>query len=107
VHKRIEQSGRATLQLLKASGEPTGKPFIAGLSDISHYGLSFSLRISNKETAHRILGLKLNMKFELSQGETPQKIDQNGTLVGVGYPLLDDYTIHVRVDEPFGEAIVS
>ena len=103
INERIERSGRATLQLLKASGEPNGKPFIAGLSDISAYGLSFSLKISKKETARRLLGLKLNMKFELPQAETPQKIDQNGILVGVGYPLLDDYTIHVRVDKPFDE----
>lgn len=107
IHKRIELSGRATLQLLNSSGGPNGKPFIAGLSDISVYGLSFSLKISKKETARRLLGLKLNIKFELPQAGTTQKIDQNGTLVGVGYPLLDDYSIHVRVDKPFDKPILN
>jgi len=107
IHKRIELSGRATLQFLNASGGPNGKPFIAGLSDIGLNGLSFSLRISKKETARKLLGLKLNMKFELPRTPAPQKIDQNGTLVGIGYPLLDDYSIHVRVDKPFDKAILN
>jgi len=107
IHKRIELSGRATLQFLNASGGPNGKPFIAGLSDIGLNGLSFSLRISKKETARKLLGLKLNMKFELPRTPAPQKIDQNGMLVGIGYPLLDDYSIHVRVDKPFDKAILN
>ena len=105
-HKRMELSGRATLQLLNASGGPSGKSFIGGLSDIGEHGLSFSLKISKKETARKLLGLKLNMKFEVPGAKTPQKIDQNGTLVGIGYPVFGDYSIHVRVDKPFDKAIL-
>jgi CRP-like cAMP-binding protein len=105
IQKRLELSGRVTIQLLNASGGPTGKPFIGGLSDISVDGLSFSVKISKKETARKLLGLKLNMKFALPSAEAPQKIDQNGTLVGIGYPVFADYSIHVRLDKPFAEAI--
>jgi len=107
IQKRLELSGRVTIQLLNASGGATGKPFVGGLSDIAVDGLSFSVKISKKETAHKLLGLKLNMKFTLPGAKSPQKIDQNGTLVGIGYPVLADNSIHVRCDKPFDEATME
>ncbi|MFC1535013.1 cyclic nucleotide-binding domain-containing protein [Thermodesulfobacteriota bacterium] len=107
IQKRLELSGRVTIQLLNASGGPTGKPFIGGLSDIAVNGLSFSVKISKKETARKLLGLKLNMKFTLPSAKSPQKIDQNGTLVGIEYPVLADYSIHVRFNKPLDEAIME
>jgi CRP-like cAMP-binding protein len=107
MQERLELSGRVTIQLLNASGAPIGKPFIGGLLDIAATGLSFSFKISKKETARKLLGLKLNMKFALPNTEAPQKIDQNGTLVGIGYHTFADNSIHVRLDEPFDEAIIE
>ncbi|MDB9822837.1 Crp/Fnr family transcriptional regulator [Deltaproteobacteria bacterium] len=107
IQKRLGISGRVTVQLLNASGGPSGKPFAGGLSDISVNGLSFSVKISKKETARKLLGLKLNMKFALPGAEAPQKTDQNGTLVGIGYPVFADYSIHVRLDKPFDEKIIE
>jgi hypothetical protein len=46
------------------------------------------------------------MKFEVPSAKTPQIKDQNGTLVGIGYPAFDDYSIHVRVDKPFDKSIL-
>ena len=51
--------------------------------------------------------LKLNMKFTLPSAKSPQKIDQNGTLVGIGYPVFADNSIHVRFDKPLDEAIME
>jgi CRP-like cAMP-binding protein len=105
--KRPQASARITVQLLNKSGGAIGKPFIGSLTDISINGLSFSTKISKKETARKLLGLKLNMKYALPGEEVPQKMNQNGTLVGIGYPVLADYTLHVRLDKPFDEELVK
>ena len=101
IQKRLKLSGRVSIQLKNTSGGPIGKAFIGKLLNISAEGLSFSFKISKKETARKLLGVRLNMKFTLSRAGTPQEIDQDGTLVGIGYPVLADNTFHIRVDTPF------
>ncbi len=107
VQKRLKLSGRVMIQLLHASGGAIGKSFIGKLLDINVGGFSFSFKISKKETARKLLGIKLNMKFALGGAETLQKIDQNGTLVGIGYPVLADNTFHVKVDKPFDQGLIE
>ena len=107
IQERLKLSGRVSIQLKNASGGPIGKPFIGKLLNISVEGLSFSFKISKKETARKLLGVRLNMKFALAGAVTPQEIDQNGMLVGIGYPVLADNSFHVRVDESFDNRLIE
>jgi len=87
------------VQILSTSGTHTDKTFKGALADISYGGLSFSMKISKKETARLLLGRTLNMKFTLSIGGSSQKLDKNGKVVGVkSYPLAD-HSIHVKFDK--------
>lgn len=97
--KRVKVSGKGMIQLLGASGKPLGRAFKGELSDISVGGLSYVIRISKKETARLLLGRKMNIKFVLPLRNSKQKIDKNGTAIGVRAHPFDDYSIHIKFDE--------
>ena len=42
-----------------------------------------------------------------SENREPREIDRNGILVGIGYPVFADYSIHVRCDKPFDEGTME
>ena len=86
------------IQLLGASGKLLGRAFKGELSDISIGGLSFVIRISKQETARLLLGRKMNIKFVIPSGSSKQKIDKNGTVIGVRAHPFDDYSIHIKFD---------
>ena len=84
-----------------------GKAFKGELSDISVGGLSFFIKTSKEETARLLLGRSLNLKFTLATGVSQLKIDQNGTVIGVRYHLLKDYSLHIKFDRMLSEKIVQ
>ncbi len=96
--KRFKLSGKGMIQLLGASGKLLGRAFKGELSDISIGGLSFVIRISKQETARLLLGRKMNIKFVIPSGSSKQKIDKNGTVIGVRAHPFDDYSIHIKFD---------
>ncbi len=105
--KRVKVSGKGIIQLLNASGNPLGRAFKGELSDISVGGLSFIIRITKKETASLLLGRRLNIKFVLPVKGGKQKINQDGTVIGVlSYPF-DDYSIHIRFDDTLSGRLVG
>ncbi|MBW2609188.1 MAG: cyclic nucleotide-binding domain-containing protein [Deltaproteobacteria bacterium] len=107
IQKRVNISGRATIQLFNPSGGPSGKAFVGTLSDISVGGLSFFIKISKKETARLLLGRKLNIKFILQLKDAQQKTDLNGTVVGVRYHTFADHSIHIKFDKQLSEKFIE
>jgi CRP-like cAMP-binding protein len=104
--KRVRLSGKGMIQLLGAFGKPLGRAFKGELSDISIGGLSFTIRITKKENARLLLGRKMNIKFVIPLGTSKQKIDKNGTVIGVRSHPFDDYSIHIKFDELLDKKIL-
>ncbi len=99
INKRKKISGKVAVQLLNPSGAPSGKQFTGALSDISMSGLSFTFKLSNNEVAHKLLGIKTKTQLVIPDGNSSKKIEQIGKIVGIGYHVLADHSIHVRFDE--------
>lgn len=99
-NKRKKISGKVAVELLHPSGKSTGKKFLGALCDISISGLSFTFRLSNNEVAHKILGAKTKTQLVVPEDSRPKKIEQIGKIVGIGYHVLSDHSIHVRFDQP-------
>ena len=99
-NKRKKINGKAGTQLLNSSGAPATKQLLAALSDISVSGLSYSFKLSRNEVAHKLLGSKIKIQLVIPDGDTSKKIEHTGKIVGIGYPVLADHTIHVRFDQP-------
>ncbi len=97
---RKKLNGKVGVQLLNSSGAPAGKPFIGVLYDISVSGLSFTFRLSNNEVAHKLLGAKIKTQLVIPDAGSSKKIEQIGKIVGIGYHVLSDHSIHVRFDQP-------
>ncbi len=105
--KRFDLSGKILVQLLSASGTLAGKPFAGSLSDISVGGLSFYIKASTKKTAAVLLGRNIRAKFLLPSGESKQKFDLTGTVIGANYHLNNDYSIHIKFEELIDDHIVE
>lgn len=99
-NKRKKIAGKVAVQFLNSSGVPAGKPFLGALSDISLSGLSFTFKLSNNEVAHKLLGGKIKTQLVVPDGNASKKIEQIGKIVGIGYHVLSDHSIHVRFDQP-------
>jgi len=99
VYKRIDASGRVQAQIISASGSPVGKPFNGEMADLSMGGACFQIKASGYESARLLLGRKLNLQFMPPEDLSTNKINQNATVVGVGYHLFNDYSIHLKFDE--------
>jgi CRP-like cAMP-binding protein len=97
---RKKLNGKVGIQLLNNSGAPAGKPFIGALYDISVSGLSFTFKLSNNEVAHKLLGAKIKTQLVVPDAGASKKIEQLGKIVGIGYHVLSDHSIHVRFDQP-------
>jgi CRP-like cAMP-binding protein len=98
-YKRYRIAGRATTTLLDDRGRSIGTGFMAELRDISEGGLSFLLRISQKENARLLLGRK--MLLQLPEGmKATQGITLAGDILAVKntYAVENDYSLHMKFD---------
>ncbi|MGD9160552.1 MAG: cyclic nucleotide-binding domain-containing protein [Desulfobacteraceae bacterium] len=100
LNKRKKLSGKVAVQLLNSSGDPSGKQFAGALTDLSESGLSFTFKLSNNEVAHKLLGTKTKTQLVIPDGDSSKRIEQVGKIVGIGYHVLADHSIHIRFDEP-------
>ncbi len=89
--------------LVDGHGKPSPKRFRGKVEDLSTGGLSMSIRISKKENARLLLGRHIVSFLPI---ETDEVRESRGEIVGV--TLQDhvdkDYRVHVRFDQPIGEA---
>ncbi|MEJ2024006.1 MAG: cyclic nucleotide-binding domain-containing protein, partial [Deltaproteobacteria bacterium] len=99
-NKRLKISGKVAVQRLDSSGVPLGKQFLAALFDISASGLSFTFKLSKNEVARKLLGAKIKTQLVVPYGNASKKLEQIGKIVGIGYHVLSEHSIHVRFDQP-------
>lgn len=89
--------------LLNGHGNTSSQQFKGQVEDVSIGGLSLSIRISKKESARLLLGRVLISFLPMSVDAAQER---RGEIVGV--TLVDyvekDYLVHVRFNEPMGEA---
>lgn len=98
-NKRKKISGKVGVQLLNASGSPTGQHFTGALTDVSMAGLSFTFKLSSNEVAHKLLAVKTKTQLVVPDGDSSKKIEQVGKIVGIGYHVLSDHSLHIRFDK--------
>ena len=104
--KRVNVSAKALIQVIKNSGEPLTRPVRGELLDISHSGLSFMLRTSQK-SANLLLGRKLSIQFILEQGAAGRKFEKTGNVVAAMSLPFKEYSIHLKFDDSIEEAFID
>lgn|GEM_PF-482607 len=107
IHPRFPAERITTVQLLYTSGKPVGKVFKGRLIDLSAGGLSFFIKLQNKESARMLLGRRLQMQFPISTAFSESIYEGTGTVVAVHYHLSLDYSVHVRFDTPMDPAVIE
>jgi CRP-like cAMP-binding protein len=96
--KRIYVSGKGTVQLVSAGGNPVGKPFRVDVSDISEGGMCFLVHLNKRETASLLLGQKINIGYLHPQLDFTNTINQSGVIVAVRFHPFEDCAINVKFD---------
>ncbi|MDR3557805.1 MAG: cyclic nucleotide-binding domain-containing protein [Syntrophobacteraceae bacterium] len=96
---RIALGGKATALLLNLAGDQVGNPFRVDLCDISRGGVCFMLRISRRESAGQLLGIRLCLSYLDPKMSSAQNIEQCGTIVGIQFHPFEDCTVNVKFDE--------
>lgn len=82
-------------QLLDPYGEKGQRSVKGEMIDISRGGLSFSIRISNRENAKILLGRQIISEINLGPGNILRSF---GIIVGVKFPQIadQDFSVHVK-----------
>jgi CRP-like cAMP-binding protein len=96
MQRRFRVEGKASLQILGASGVPVGKPFRGSVSDISATGIACIVKLTQKEIGQLLLGRSIEMKLSLTVKGEARSVAQVGTVVAVSSPPFDDYYFHVK-----------
>lgn len=99
VHKRYRVSGNVTTTLLDNRDRSLGTNSMAELFDISEGGLSFLLRISQKENSRLLLGRKMQLTLRLGEGGG-ESIILTGEILAVKkiYAVDKEYSLHMKFD---------
>lgn len=98
-YKRYRIAGKAATTLLDDRGRSIDIGFMAELCDISEGGLSFLLRISQKENARLLLGRKMLLHLPRGMNATAG-ITLAGDILAVKntYAVENDYSLHMKFD---------
>ena len=105
--RRFRIEGKASLQILGASGAPVGKPFKGIPSDISASGLACLVKLAKKEIGQLLLGRSIELKLNLAVKGASRSIGQVGTVVAVSSPPFDDYYLHVKFHQTLDSVLVG
>ena len=103
--KRINICGIGTAHLMNSARNPVGRPFKVEICDVSQKGISFYVRITNKETAHHLVGRTLCVRYSHPQLDSAKAINELGTIVAVRFHPYADCSIHVEFDDSIGKTI--
>lgn len=99
VHKRYQISGRVITTLVDNRGRSIETNSMAELCDISEGGLSFLLRISQKENGRLLLGRKMQVKLPMEEKDG-DSITLGGEILAVKniYAVEQEYSLHMKFD---------
>lgn len=101
--RRYPISGVASAVVLQKDGSPGANRFKGGLSDISQSGLCFDIKCSRQETARALLAAEVELALEFD-GRQEAPLQLKGQITKVGFHLHNDYSVHVKFNEPLEEA---
>jgi HD-GYP domain-containing protein (c-di-GMP phosphodiesterase class II)/CRP-like cAMP-binding protein len=104
--RRFRIEGKASLQILGASGAQVGKPFRGIVSDISASGMACIVKLTKKEIGQLLLGRSMEVKLGFSVKGASRSVGQIGTVVAVSSPPFDDYYLHVNFHQMLDGGIV-
>ncbi|MGA2226849.1 MAG: hypothetical protein ABSH41_20635 [Syntrophobacteraceae bacterium] len=90
---------------MNSARNPVGRPFKVEICDVSQKGISFYVRITNKETAHHLVGRTLCVRYSHPQLDSAKAINELGTIVAVRFHPYADCSIHVEFDDSIGKTI--
>ncbi len=99
LYKRYKISGRVVSTLLDNRGRSIGSKPKVELCDISEGGISFLVRISQKENARMLLGRKMQISLPVVE-----KFGNGFTVIGdilavkSTYAVENDYSLHMKFD---------
>jgi hypothetical protein len=105
--KRVYVSGKGTVRLISAGGNPIGKPFRVDVSDISEGGMCFLVHLSKRETASLLLGQKVDVSYLHPKLDPNWTINQRGIIVGVRFHPFEDCAINVKFDDLISAKLVD
>ena len=97
--RRISIGGKATASLINWREDRERNSFRVDLCDISRGGVCFMVRISERESAGRLLGNRLCISYFDPETASSQNIEQYGTVVGIQFHPFEDCTVNVKFDE--------
>lgn len=107
-HHRIALGGAIVFQLLNSSGKSMAKAYKGELADISAGGVSFLVKTSRPESIRVLLGRRLWVKFELVfRSGARERLELEGQVIAVQSQAFDDYSIHLKFDEPLGQSRIQ
>ncbi len=105
--KRINISGPGTAHLMNSAGNPVGRPFRVDVCDVSQKGISFFVSITNKETAHHLIGRTLCITYRHPKLDSAKAINESGAIVAVRFHPYTDCSVHVEFDGLLGEETIE
>ncbi|MFP4667663.1 MAG: cyclic nucleotide-binding domain-containing protein [Desulfosalsimonas sp.] len=107
-YKRIPAEGTLEFQMVDRAGREVGRQYKSELADISAGGLAFVVKSPRPEVSGVLLGRRLRVWFDHggSQG-TVRSFDRRGRVLAVKYQGFDDYSVHLKFDEPLDESVIS
>lgn len=99
VHRRYRISGRVITTLVDNRGRSIETNSMAELCDISEGGLSFLVKISQKENGRLLLGRKMQVKFPFEEKDGDSFI-LGGEILAVKkiYAAEQEYSLHMKFD---------
>jgi CRP-like cAMP-binding protein len=101
--RRYPISGVAGAVVLQKDGSPGTNRFKGGLSDISQSGLCFDIKCSRQEIARALLAAEVGLSLEFdSHSSAPLQL--TGQITKVSFHLHNDYSVHVKFNQPIDEA---
>ena len=106
--RRISVSGRVSISFLDRLGNSTGQQAKGELVDISAGGISFFLRLSRKELSRSLIGTSVRIVLPGREAGEAAASCQGVILAVKSYrPLDNDYSVHVKFDEPISYELMQ
>jgi CRP-like cAMP-binding protein len=106
-YDRYPISGRVPAVLIDSEGKSIGVSSTVELTDISQGGISYLQRISQKENARFMLGRKAQILLPQGLKDTDvQYVVGDVLTVKPTYAVENDYSVHVRFNEPISKNLV-
>lgn len=105
---RIVLSTKIAFRFFDASGKKMGKNYKGEAADISEGGLSFYIKTSRPEAVRMMLGRRIVVTLPVDlQNAEKRVIEKTGRINAVQSQMFDDFSIHVKFDNPLEGGVLK